>query len=161
MPADDIKQLPFEYPTRWPELLTLFRTAIEKNDSSAWLQLERSLEERDRALEDQLYNEPIIFDHDSGAPLRSKVWTPKWRTRIKDWYLEFAQDDDGEDLPQGADFTLELHFDGVMVRQLTMPAGDVFVEYSGEALPDIPPRTRVTMWSEEIADFDFVSTLGL
>lgn len=143
----------FEFATRWPELARLFDPPLSE-------ELIELLDRRDRELEDALSQQPIIFDHDAGAPLRSKPWTAKSFARVRGWNVELAQDDAGADIPLGIDWTIQMHFDGDVVETLTLPAGEVYVEHRGP-LPDIPRGTRITLFTEEIADFDFVSTVRL
>lgn len=143
----------FDFGQRWPELGKLF-------DPPLSVELIMLLDQRDRDLEDALNQQPIIFDHDAGAPLRSKPWTAKSYATIKGWNVELGQDEAGADVPLGVDWTIEMHFDGAVVETLTLPAGEVFIEHGGP-LPDIPRGTRITLFTEDTADFDFVSTVRL
>jgi hypothetical protein len=118
------------------------------------------LDRRDRQLEDALNQQPIIFDHDAGAPLRSKAWTAKAFAKVHGWNVELGQDEAGDDVVLDVDWTIQMHFDGVQVESLTLPAGEVYIEHSGP-LPTIPRGTRITLFTDEIAEFDFVSTVRL
>lgn len=147
------RQPVFEFTNRWADLSKLFPEPLSE-------ELINLLEQRDRDLEDALNKQPVIYDHDAGAPERSKPWTAKEFTRIRRWSSEIAQDDAGDDIVLGADWTLELHYDGVMVAELTLPAGQAYVEYSGAPLPIVPRGTRITMYTNDTT-FDFVSTIWL
>lgn len=141
----------FEYVQRWHQLGKLFDPPLSE-------ELIALLDQRDRDLEDALAQTPIIYDHDGGAPLRSKPWTAKSFGQVKGWNLELGQDEAGDDIVLGVDFELEMHFDGVLVETLTLPAGDAYVAHTGP-LPDIPRGTRITLFTQDVADFDFVSTV--
>jgi hypothetical protein len=145
----------FEYQQRWAELAKFFDPPLSED-------LIAMLDQRDKDLEDALNMQPIIFDRDAGAPVRSKVWTSKSFTRVRAWSVELTQDDAGDDIPLGVDFTIELHINGVYSRELILPAGEVYIEYDSSEmpLPHLEAGARLTLYAEDTT-FDLVSTVWL
>ena len=145
------KDRAFEFTERWAQLGPLMNLSPEVIEL---------LDRRDRDIEDYLSQRPIIFDHDAGAPLRSKPWTAKTFGEVRGWNVELGQNEAGANIVLGAAWTLKLHFDGAEVASLTLPAGAAYVEHAGP-LPTIPKGTRITMYTPTVAAFDFVSTVWL
>lgn len=153
--ADVTKRLPFEFSSRWSELLRDFDPAIP----GAWQELATKLDLRDRELENYLSNQPMVYSRDSGVTdFRSHAWTAKTYSRIKSWSVEVDQLDDGSDDVQDVDVDLELHVDGSPEAFLTLPAGEPYIDYEGR-LPTLGPGARVTIYCEQTG-FALVSTVG-
>lgn len=154
-----MKSLPFEYPMRWADIGPQLREAIRRNDEGLWNEVVAVLEDRDRRLEDFLSRTPIVWDRDASATrLRSKPWTAKDFGQAREWNVELGQDDAGDDEVLDHDLDIELHINGTMARTMTLPTGEVYVEYDGE-LPETEPGDRVTLYCEELG-FDLVSTVS-